>query len=57
MLRQEGGYSFTAASDFTSCRDGDALVTAFSDSLPAKQDVVLGGFVDVLAGFQAGRIT
>ncbi|MGW2211029.1 M16 family metallopeptidase [Streptomyces sp. NPDC001781] len=56
-LRQEGGYSYTAASDFTSRRDGHALVTAFADSLPAKQDAVLGGFVDVLAGFQAGRIT
>ncbi|MFJ5521016.1 M16 family metallopeptidase [Streptomyces griseoluteus] len=55
-LRQEGGYSYTAASDFTSRRDGYALVTAFADSLPAKQDAVLGGFVDVLAGFQAGRI-
>ncbi|TGN73692.1 insulinase family protein [Streptomyces bauhiniae] len=55
-LRQEGGYSYTAASDFTSRRDGHALVTAFADSLPAKQDAVLGGFVDVLAGFQAGRI-
>ncbi|MEU9925271.1 insulinase family protein [Streptomyces griseoluteus] len=55
-LRQEGGYSYTAASDFTSRRDGCALVTAYVDSLPAKQDAVLGGFVDVLAGFQAGRI-
>ncbi|MER8030887.1 insulinase family protein [Streptomyces bauhiniae] len=55
-LRQEGGYSYTAASDFTSRRDGHARVTAFADSLPAKQDAVLGGFVDVLAGFQAGRI-
>ncbi|MFJ8732515.1 M16 family metallopeptidase [Streptomyces bauhiniae] len=55
-LRQEGGYSYTAASDVTSRRDGYALVTAFADSLPAKQDAVLGGFVDVLAGFQAGRI-
>ncbi|MFD8296828.1 M16 family metallopeptidase [Streptomyces bauhiniae] len=55
-LRQEGGYSYTAASDFTSRRDGHALVTAFADSLPAKQDAVLGGFVDVLAAFQAGRI-
>ncbi|MGV9787177.1 insulinase family protein [Streptomyces sp. NPDC003435] len=55
-LRQEGGYSYTAASDYTSRRDGFAVVTAFADALPAKQDAVLGGFVDVLAGFQAGRI-
>ncbi|MGH1555891.1 hypothetical protein ACRAWF_40865 [Streptomyces sp. L7] len=32
------------------------LLTAFADSLPAKQDAVLGGFVDVLAALQAGRI-
>ncbi|MFG2474286.1 insulinase family protein [Streptomyces fagopyri] len=55
-LRQEGGYSYTAATDYTSRRDGFALVTAFADALPAKQDAVLGGFVDVLAGLQAGRI-
>ncbi|MFR0353289.1 insulinase family protein [Streptomyces sediminimaris] len=55
-LRQEGGYSYTAATDHTSRRDGFALVTAFADALPAKQDAVLGGFVDVLAALQAGRI-
>ncbi|MFE4701206.1 insulinase family protein [Streptomyces sp. NPDC056738] len=55
-LRQEGGYSYTAAADHTSRRDGFATVTAFADALPAKQDAVLGGFVDVLAGLQAGRI-
>ncbi|MEW2132691.1 insulinase family protein [Streptomyces sp. NPDC005435] len=55
-LRQEGGYSYTAATDYTPRRDGYALLTAFADALPAKQDAVLGGFVDVLAGFQAGRI-
>ncbi|MET7473405.1 insulinase family protein [Streptomyces sp. NPDC005648] len=55
-LRQEGGYSYTAATDYTARRDGYALLTAFADSLPAKQDAVLGGFVDVLAGLQVGRI-
>ncbi|MEU6344804.1 insulinase family protein [Streptomyces sp. NPDC046977] len=55
-LRQEGGYSYTTAADHTSRRDGFALVTAFADALPAKQDAVLGGFVDVLAGLRAGRI-
>ncbi|MFF3910678.1 M16 family metallopeptidase [Streptomyces sp. NPDC001848] len=55
-LRQEGGYSYTAATDYASRRDGFALVTAFADALPAKQDAVLGGFVDVLAGLQVGRI-
>ncbi|MFF4212547.1 insulinase family protein [Streptomyces sp. NPDC001796] len=55
-LRQEGGYSYTAATDYASRRDGFALVTAFADALPAKQDAVLGGFVDVLAGLQVGRM-
>ncbi|MFF4824304.1 insulinase family protein [Streptomyces sp. NPDC001312] len=55
-LRQEGGYSYTAAADCTARRDGFATVTAFADALPAKQDAVLGGFVDVLAGLQVGRI-
>ncbi|MGI5139517.1 MULTISPECIES: insulinase family protein [unclassified Streptomyces] len=55
-LRQEGGYSYTAATDYASRRDGFALVTAFADALPAKQDAVLGGFIDVLAGMQVGRI-
>ncbi|MEU3981576.1 insulinase family protein [Streptomyces sp. NPDC026672] len=55
-LRQEGGYSYTAATDLTSRRDGFAVVTAFADALPAKQDAVLGGFVDVLAALQVGRI-
>ncbi|MGW4491571.1 insulinase family protein [Streptomyces sp. NPDC004376] len=55
-LRQEGGYSYTAATDYTPRRDGHATLTAFADALPAKQGAVLGGFVDVLAAFQAGRI-
>jgi predicted Zn-dependent peptidase len=55
-LRQEGGYSYTTATDYAPRRDGSALVTAFADALPAKQDAVLGGFLDVLAGLQAGRI-
>ncbi|MFI6401354.1 insulinase family protein [Streptomyces sp. NPDC050548] len=55
-LRQEDGNSYTAATDCASRRDGHALLTAFADSLPAKQDAVLGGFVDVLAALQAGRI-
>jgi hypothetical protein len=55
-LRQEGGYSYTATTGYESRRDGFAVVTAFADALPEKQDAVLGEFVDVLAGFQAGRI-
>ncbi|MEU6773352.1 insulinase family protein [Streptomyces sp. NPDC046759] len=55
-LRQEGGYSYTAATDYSARRDGFATVTAFADALPDRQDAVLGGFVDVLAGLQVGRI-
>ncbi|MGV9990902.1 insulinase family protein [Streptomyces sp. NPDC003374] len=55
-LRQEGGYSYTTATDYSPRRDGYALVTAFADALPDRQDAVLGGFVDVLAALQAGRI-
>ncbi|MEU6817254.1 insulinase family protein [Streptomyces sp. NPDC046860] len=55
-LRQEGGWSYTAGTDYTPRRDGMALVTAFADSLPDKQDAVLGGFVDVLAALRAGRV-
>lgn len=55
-LRQESGFSYTAATDCTARRDGFAVVTAFADALPSKQDAVLGGFVDVLAALQVGRI-
>jgi predicted Zn-dependent peptidase len=55
-LRQEDGSSYTTATDYAARRDGFALVTAFADALPAKQDAVLGGFLDVLAGLQVGRI-
>ncbi|MGW2649536.1 insulinase family protein [Streptomyces sp. NPDC001393] len=55
-LRQEGGYSYTATADYRARRDGFATVTAFADALEDRQDAVLGGFVDVLAALQAGRI-
>ncbi|MFH8936729.1 insulinase family protein [Streptomyces griseosporeus] len=55
-LRQEGGYSYTTAADHTSRRDGHAVIAAFADALPDRQDAVLGGFVDVLAALQAGRV-
>ncbi|GGX04444.1 insulinase family protein [Streptomyces chryseus] len=55
-LRQKGGYSYTAESDYTP-RDAEfATITAVADSLPAKQDAVVGGFVDVLAALRVGRI-
>ncbi|MFD7445081.1 M16 family metallopeptidase [Streptomyces sp. NPDC059909] len=55
-LRQEGGYSYTAECDY-SPRDAEfATITALSDSLPKKQDAVVGGFIDTLAALRAGRI-
>ncbi|MFF2197768.1 M16 family metallopeptidase [Streptomyces sp. NPDC058157] len=55
-LRQKGGYSYTAAADY-SPRDTDwATVTAYADALPKKQDAMIGAFVDVFAKLRAGRI-
>ena len=55
-LRQKGGYSYTADTDYNP-RDNDfATITAFADALPQKQDAVVGGFVDVLARLRAGTI-
>ncbi|MFD9436284.1 M16 family metallopeptidase [Streptomyces sp. NPDC060002] len=55
-LRQEGGYSYSAEADYAQ-RDADfATLTAHADSLPQKQDAVVGGFVDTLARLRAGRI-
>ncbi|GAA3206601.1 insulinase family protein [Dactylosporangium siamense] len=55
-LRQEGGLSTTASASYDPRGDGFAVVTAFADAPPERQDAVLGGFVDVLAGFRVGRI-
>jgi hypothetical protein len=55
-LRHEDGTSYTTATGYNPRQDGFAVVTAFADALPAKQDAVVGGFLDVLAGLQAGRI-
>ncbi|MET8167003.1 insulinase family protein [Streptomyces sp. NPDC005329] len=55
-LRQEGGYSYSAEAEYAQ-RDADfATLTAHADSLPQKQDAVVGGFVDTLARLRAGRI-
>ncbi|MER5931680.1 insulinase family protein [Streptomyces sp. NPDC002054] len=55
-LRQKGGYSYAAAADY-SPRDADwAVVTAYADALPQKQDAAVGAFIDVLAKLRAGRI-
>ncbi len=55
-LRQEGGYSYTATTDYDPRGDGYAVLTAYADALPEKQDAVLGGFVDALARMRIGRI-
>ncbi|MEU7279050.1 insulinase family protein [Streptomyces sp. NPDC045431] len=55
-LRQKGGLSYTADSDYAP-RDADfATITALADALPRKQDAVVGGFIDVLAALRAGRV-
>ncbi|MFF8969691.1 M16 family metallopeptidase [Streptomyces sp. NPDC014995] len=55
-LRQEGGYSYSAEADYSPRDAGFATLTAYADSLPQKQDAVIGGFVDTLARLRAGRI-
>ena len=55
-LRQEGGYSYTATTDYSPRGDAYAIVTALADALSDKQDAVLGGFVDVLAKLRYGLI-
>lgn len=55
-LRQEGGLSYTAGTDYTPRGDGYAVITALADALPEKQDAVLGGFIDILAKMRVGRI-
>nr|WSX50230.1 insulinase family protein [Streptomyces sp. NBC_00974] len=55
-LRQKGGYSYTAAADYCVRDTGHATVVAYADSLPQKQDALVGAFVDVLAKLRAGRI-
>jgi predicted Zn-dependent peptidase len=55
-LRQEGGYSYTTDASYGVRGDGLATVTALADTLPDKLDAVLGGFVDVLAKLQVGRV-
>ncbi|MFD9128783.1 insulinase family protein [Kitasatospora sp. NPDC059571] len=52
-LRQEGGYSYTAAADHGHRGDGMLTVTALADALPEQQAAALGGFVDVLARLAA----
>ncbi|MFJ1566787.1 M16 family metallopeptidase [Streptomyces erythrochromogenes] len=55
-LRQKGGYSYTAAAEYHPRDTDHATVIAYADALPAKQDALVGAFVDVLAKLRAGRI-
>ncbi len=55
-LRQEGGLSYTAQTNYEPRGDGYATIAAIADALPEKADAVLGGFVDVLAKLRVGRI-
>ncbi|MGW2274336.1 M16 family metallopeptidase [Streptomyces yangpuensis] len=55
-LRQKGGYSYTAAAEYHPRDTGHATLVAYADALPAKQDALVGAFVDVLAKLRAGRI-
>ncbi|MEV7581984.1 M16 family metallopeptidase [Streptomyces erythrochromogenes] len=55
-LRQKGGYSYTAAAEYHPRDTDHATITAYADALPAKQDALVGAFVDVLAKLRAGRI-
>ncbi|MFI9388904.1 M16 family metallopeptidase [Kutzneria sp. NPDC052558] len=55
-LRTEDGNSYAVATSYAP-RDGDAAtITGLADALPERQDAVLGGVIDVLAAFRAGRI-
>ena len=55
-LRQDGGYSYTAATSYDSRGDGFATVTALADALPDQSDAVLGGFIDALMRMHVGTI-
>ncbi|HEY3480388.1 MAG TPA: insulinase family protein, partial [Streptomyces sp.] len=55
-LRQEGGYSYEVTTSYQVRGDGFAEIRGLADALPDKQAAVLGGVVDVLAQFRAGRI-
>lgn len=55
-LREEGGYSYVTDTSYDPRGDGFATITALADTLPDKQDAVLGGFLDILAKLRVGRI-
>ncbi|MFC4022117.1 M16 family metallopeptidase [Micromonospora sp. GCM10011542] len=55
-LRQDDGLSYQVTAGYEPRHDGFATLRALADSLPDKQDAVLGGFVDALATLRVGRI-
>jgi hypothetical protein len=55
-LRQEGGYSYTAAASYDPRGDQFATVTAVADALPAQRQAALGGLLDTLQAMRAGHI-
>jgi predicted Zn-dependent peptidase len=55
-LRTEDGNSYAVAAAYVPRDAEHATITALADALPEKQDAVLGGLIDVLAAFKAGRI-
>ena len=56
VLRQEGGWSYTAGASYDPRDGGHAEITAYADSHPDKEDAVVGAFIELLAGMGAGRI-
>ncbi|MBX6751147.1 MAG: insulinase family protein [Micromonosporaceae bacterium] len=55
-LRQEGGYSYTVATDYDPIDTEQAAVVALADAHPDKQAAALGAFVDVLAKLRWGTV-
>ncbi|NUU16141.1 insulinase family protein [Cellulomonas humilata] len=55
-LRQEGGYSYTATSDYTPWNAELATLTLYADALPDLQDAAVGAFVDTVAGLRRGPL-
>ncbi|MFJ8582503.1 insulinase family protein [Micromonospora sp. NPDC093277] len=55
-VRQEDGLSYQVAAGCAPRYDGYAKLRAVADSLPDKQDAMLGGVIDVLATLRVGRI-
>jgi predicted Zn-dependent peptidase len=55
-LRQKGGYSYVADTDYSRLDATTATITLYTDTLAEKQDAAVGEFVDVVMGLRAGRI-